>query len=135
MRRAISLNCVACTPLRDSASSAPELDNPLFLSKLVLEDDECADPGREADDRDSRPDSSSPRSGKSRIAMAVLLRLTAEAYLLHDPAEGTPQLRWRRFLALHDAAKSDAYTHGLSDVQAFIPPRVARAFGRRLTRL
>ncbi len=67
--------------------------------------------------------------------MAVLLRLTAEAYLLHDPAAGTPRLRWQRFLALHDAARSSAAARGLDDVQAFLPPRVSRAFGRRLSRL
>lgn len=72
---------------------------------------------------------------KSKIAMAVLLRLTAEAYLLHDPAAGTPRSRWHNFLALHDAARKSAAARGLDNVQAFLPPRVARAFGRRLSRL
>jgi hypothetical protein len=67
--------------------------------------------------------------------MAILQRLTAETYLLHDPTAGTPRLRWEGFLALHDAARRDAAVRGLSDVQAFLPPRVARAFGRRLARL
>jgi hypothetical protein len=67
--------------------------------------------------------------------MAVLLRLTAEAYLLHDPAAGTPRSRWQNFLALQDAARNSAAARGLDDVQAFLPPRVARSFGRRLTRL
>ena len=67
--------------------------------------------------------------------MAVLLRLTAETYLLHDPAAGTPRQRWQRFLALHEAAQRSAAARGLDDVQAFLPPRVARAFGRRLARL
>ena len=89
----------------------PDLESPLFVTKLVLEDD-AAD-----------------------VAMAVLLRLTAEAYLLHDPAAGTPRLRWQRFLALHEAARHSAAARGLDDVQAFLPPRVARAFGRRLSRL
>jgi hypothetical protein len=71
----------------------------------------------------------------SKIAMAVLLRLTAEAYLLHDPAAGTPRSRWQNFLELHDAARRSAAARGLDDVQAFLPPRVARAFGRRLSRL
>src|SRR5580693_1947979 len=88
----------------------PDLESPLLVTKLVLEDD-AAD-----------------------VAMAVLLRLTAEAYLLHDPAAGTPRLRWQRFLALHEAARHSAAARGLDDVQAFLPPRVARAFGRRLTR-
>jgi hypothetical protein len=119
----------------------PDLESPLFVSKLVLEDELDDSPGengdaegREEADRNSlsKPSTSgSPR----RVAMAVLLRLTAETYLLHDPAAGTPRLRWQRFLALHEAARSSAAARGLDDVQAFLPPRVARAFGRRLARL
>jgi hypothetical protein len=148
----------------------PDLNSPLFVTKLVLEDDAdddtpaelqsasssagfslrgCAE-GRElasgeasrgeAAHGDSLPQRSlrqaNSRAGKSsRIAMAVMLRLTAEAYLLHDPAAGTPRLRWQRFLALHQAARETAAARGLDDVQAFLPPRVARAFGRRLSRL
>jgi hypothetical protein len=95
----------------------PDLDSPMFVSKLVLEEEE----------------SSGARPG--RIAMAVLLRLTAEAYLLHDREAGTPRSRWQNFLALHQAAGRSAAARGLDDVQAFLPPRVARAFGRRLSRL
>ena len=84
---------------------------------------------------DSTPHDPDPRNRQPRIAMAVLLRLTAEAYLLHDPAAGTPRQRWQRFLALHEAAQRSAAARGLDDVQAFLPPRVARAFGRRLARL
>jgi hypothetical protein len=113
----------------------PDIDNPLFLSKLVMEEDnEDAAPGREEGHLNSLPDDSSQRRSP-RIVMAVLQRLTAEAYLLHDSAAGTPRLRWERFLAMHDAARQDAQARGLQDVQAFLPPSVARAFGRRLTRL
>jgi hypothetical protein len=119
----------------------PDLKSPLFVSKLVLEDelDDSADEngdieGREEAHRNSPPETSAtPKRG--RIAMAVLLRLTAETYLLHDPAAGTPHLRWQRFLALHEAARNSAADRGLDDVQAFLPPLVARAFGRRLARL
>ena len=101
----------------------PDPESPLFVSKLVLEAD------------DAEAEGGAGNSGGGRIAMAVLLRLTAETYLLHDPAAGTPRLRWQRFLALHEAARSSAAACGLDDVQAFLPPRVARAFGRRLARL
>ena len=67
--------------------------------------------------------------------MAILQRLTAETYLLHDPAAGTPRQRWQNFLALHDAALRDAAARGLDDAQAFLPPQIARSFGRRLARL
>ncbi len=92
----------------------PDLESPLLVSKLVLEDD---------------------AAGESRVTMAILQRLTAETYLLHDPAAGTPRRRWQHFLELHEAARREAAARGLDDVQAFLPPRVARSFGRRLARL
>jgi hypothetical protein len=67
--------------------------------------------------------------------MAALLRLTAETYLLADPSEGGPRQRWQWLLALHDATCQAAAAQGLADVQAFLPPAVARPFGRRLEKL
>jgi len=155
----------------------PDLDSPLLITKLVLEEDDGS------------------------ISMAVLLRLTAEAFLLHDPGRDAeprgdqsdchsesaaadeeslclhnqdaecrggeiphplpatagklrirndsnwtdasqaqsnrdaPRERWQRLLAMHEAVRRDAAARGLDDVSAFLPPRVARAFGRRLMRL
>lgn len=89
----------------------PDLDDSIFLSKLVVEDDQ------------------------GRPVMASLLRLTAEAYLLLDPRAGRPRERWWRFLALHEAARRDAFALGLDDAQAFVPPKVERSFGRRLAKL
>src|SRR3982074_2068582 len=86
----------------------PDLESPLFLSKLVLEDD---DSGREEADPNSPPPNS------CRVTMAILQRLTAETYLLHDPATGTPRRRWQSFLALHDAARSAAAAPRRDDVQ------------------
>ncbi len=121
----------------------PDLESPLFVTKLVLEegergpsaDENQAAQGREVPHRNSPPDLSATSATQPRVLMAVLLRLTAETYLLHDPAAGAPRLRWQRFLALHEAARTCAAARGLDDVQAFLPPRVARAFGRRLARL
>jgi hypothetical protein len=119
----------------------PDLDSPLFISKLVLEVEagDAYTENREAEGREDGHLNCLPQSsvtpGERRIAMAVLLRLTAEAYLLHDPAAGTPRQRWQRFLALHEATRSSAAERGLDDVQAFLPPRITRAFGRRLARL
>jgi hypothetical protein len=108
----------------------PDLESPLFLSKLVLEDD-----GEDAGSEREEANQDSPRVGSSRVTMAILQRLTAETYLLHDPSAGTPRRRWQSFLAIHDAARIAAASHGLDDVQAFLPPPIARAFGRRLARL
>jgi hypothetical protein len=88
----------------------PDLADPLFLVRAVVEDE-------------------------GRPRMAALLRLTAEAYLLADPRDGSPRQRWQWLLALHEATRHAAAARGLADVQAFLPQRVARAFGRRLESL
>lgn len=88
----------------------PDLEDPLFLVRQVVED-----------------------AGRPR--MAALLRLTAEAYLLADPVDGAPAERWQWLTALHDSTRQAAATSGLRDVQAFVPPAIARAFGRRLASL
>ena len=119
----------------------PDLASPLFVAKLVLEDDaksegNCACGCRVRGKCScANCNANRERVETPKIAMAVLLRLTAEAYLLHDPTAGTPRSRWQNFLALHEAARRSARERGLDDVQAFLPPRVARAFGRRLSRL
>jgi hypothetical protein len=89
----------------------PDLSNQLFLTRLVLEDD------------------------SGRAVMAVLGRVTCEVYLLAEPAAGTPRERWWRLMGLHEAARRDLCARGFDDATCWIPPRIARAFGRRLTRL
>lgn len=88
----------------------PHIEDSEFVSKLVVED------GGEP-------------------VMAALARLTSEIYLLADPASGTPRGRYARLLALHQAGESDLYARGLSDAHAWLPPAVARRFGRRLEAL
>jgi hypothetical protein len=128
----------------------PDLESPLFISKLVLEEDEAENgeetrlkngeiAGREVIGRNSPPErgSRTRASGAKSlgITMAILQRLTVETYLLHDPDAGSPPQRWHNFQALHDAAVRDAALKGLDDAQAFLPPQIARSFGRRLARL
>ena len=111
----------------------PDLGNPLFVTKLVL-----TDAGQEnvVIPSEARNLSSTADDGKTaRVLGAALLRLTAEAYLLLDPRAGTPRERWRALLTLHAAAERDAWRRGLEDVHAWLPPRVAARFGRRLERL
>jgi len=127
----------------------PDFRNPLFVTKLVLCGNDLApvaqggspagfscgsansSPGNLRDAGIARES----REGKSRILGAALLRLTAEAYLLLDPRAGTPRERWQWLLALHEAARRDAWQRGLEDVHAWLPPRIAEKFGRRLERL
>ena len=92
----------------------PDLQNPLFVTRIVLTDG---------------------KGEEERILGAALLRLTAEAYLLLDPACGTPRQRWQSLLALHEAARHDAWRRGLEDVHAWLPQAIAKQFGRRLTQL
>jgi hypothetical protein len=103
----------------------PDLRNPLFVTKLVLADNH---PAQQQEDRQLE-------AGDTRIVGAALLRLTAEAYLLLDPSAGTPRERWQSLLALHAAAERDAWQRGLEDVHAWLPPPIAKKFGKRVERL
>ncbi len=89
----------------------PDLTDPLFVSKLVVED------------------------GAGRAVMASLARLTCEMYLLVAPGEGNPRERYARLLALHRAGERDLRTRGLHDAHAWLPPPIAKKFGRRLAAL
>ena len=102
----------------------PDLTHPLFVTKLVLSGDE-----------ENENAIRSPREPQQRILGAALLRLTAEAYLLLDPKAGAPRERWQWLLALHEATHRDAWQRGLEDVHAWLPPPIAKKFGRRLDRL
>ncbi|HVB99007.1 MAG TPA: hypothetical protein VNJ12_06700 [Candidatus Dormibacteraeota bacterium] len=89
----------------------PDVEDSSFLVRAVLEDD------------DGVP------------VMAALARLTSEVYLLADPEAATPRERFRRLLALHDAARREGWRRGLDDAHCWLPPRIAKGFGRRLGRL
>jgi hypothetical protein len=105
----------------------PDLADPIFISKLVVEDDD------------------------GRAVMASLARLTCEMYLLLDredqtdrddrkagnrrPCESGPRERYAHLLALHRAGERDLLARGLDDAHAWLPPSIARRFGRRLESL
>jgi hypothetical protein len=86
----------------------PNLANPLFVSKLVMEDTD------------------------RQVALAAFAHLTCEIYLLADPNSGTPRSRYANLLALHQVAKQDLRRRGLEDAHAWLPPRIAKRFGKRL---
>jgi hypothetical protein len=90
----------------------PNIDaDPLYFLKMVTEKD-------------------------GKIVNAAVAHLTAEMYFLADPHAGKPQERFSNFVALHESFCEVAYRQGgLSDLHAWIPPQVARPFGRRLKRL
>ncbi|MHB8539437.1 MAG: hypothetical protein ACYDCD_00635 [Candidatus Acidiferrales bacterium] len=97
----------------------PDLADPIFVSKLVLEDD----------------NSTGSLNGDGKIVMASLARLTCEMYLLVDPNAGTPRDRYARLLELHRAGAADLRARGLDDAHAWLPPPIAQRFGRRLETL
>src|SRR2546422_6068091 len=80
----------------------PDLSNPLFATKLILADENGAPPGACPDEvgraasvplneeAASQDAGLQPGATQERVLGAALLRLTAEAYLLLDPREGTP---------------------------------------------
>ncbi len=120
----------------------PDLSNPLFITKLVLTENpphsQICHSERRADEIGPEPrnlSSSRNDEASDKILGAALLRLTAEAYLLLDPRAGMPRERWQRLFALHAAAERDAWQRGLEDVHAWLPPPIAKKFGRRLERL
>ncbi len=118
----------------------PDLRNPLFVTKLVLSDENVAPPFRAAsvpinDEAASRDAGLEAGATRERILGAALLRLTSEAYLLLDPQAGTPRERWQWLLALHATAERDAWQRGLEDVHAWLPPAIAKKFGKRIARL
>jgi hypothetical protein len=115
----------------------PDLSNPLYLTKLVLADATVApgfNPASSTEAEEQKQDASR-KGGADKILGAVLLRLTAEAYLLLDPKAGTPRDRWQWLLALQAAAERDAWQRGLEDVHAWLPPSIAKKFGKRIERL
>ena len=93
---------------QDFDYSFPDLSDPLFVSKLILEDD------------------------AGRTVLASLARLTCEMYLLVDPTAGNPRERFGRLQMLHLAGERDLIARGLEDAHAWLPPRIAKRFGRRL---
>ena len=116
----------------------PDFSNPLFVTKLVLTGGapslvlaQHAAPVQ----KNAQSDCAPAAKACTAILGAVLLRLTAEAYLLLDPRAGTPRQRWQWLLALHAAAERDAWQRGLEDVHAWLPPPIAEKFGKRLARL
>jgi hypothetical protein len=122
----------------------PDLSNPLFTTKLVL----SSGPAPQAVEHvcsgtaccattanDTAAGEAGIDANNGPVVGAALLRLTAEAYLLLDPRAGTPRQRWQWLLALQAATERDAWQRGLEDVHAWLPPPIAKKFGKRITRL
>jgi hypothetical protein len=86
----------------------PDPGSPEFLANLVLVD------------ADNIP------------RQAILMRMTAEMFLLQDKGWETPGMRLEAFSHLHEASRQVAAAAGVSDVHAWLPPEIENTFGRRL---
>jgi hypothetical protein len=88
--------------------SFPDLEDPLFVAKLVMEDD------------------------RGSLVMVALARVTCEMYLLMDSTAGTPIDRYERLASMNDIGAHELRARGFEDAHAWLPPRIAKRFGRRL---
>ncbi len=88
----------------------PDLTAPQFVDVRVLEED--GDP-----------------------VMAIALRKTVETYFWMKRDWKTPGWRQEAFMELHWASHREALAMGYTDAHAWVPPEVAKSFGRRLQRV
>lgn len=73
----------------------------------------------------------SPVKNDARLARSALPEAVAENECPQRHLIGPPE-RWSQLLALHSAAERDLLARGLDDAHAWLPPQIARRFGRRL---
>jgi hypothetical protein len=92
------------------AYAFPDLLAPQFVNVMVLEEDGVP-------------------------VMAVASRKTVEVYLLMKPGWRTPGWRQEALLQLHWAAHQAVKALGFTDANCWVPPQVAKSFGRRLERV
>lgn len=88
----------------------PDLNDPLFLTKVVMTDEQDV----------------------PRLAAAV--RLEGNVYTFVDPDWGRPEWRWEGFQFLHEQACEIASRKGLDSITCQVPPTLER-FGKRLMSL
>ncbi len=65
---------------------------------------------------------------------AIAARKTVEVYLLSNPNWRTPAWRMNVFCQLQLVIHQFLFSQGFTDVHAFLPPKIAKAFGKRLRR-
>ena len=88
----------------------PSLSSEEFFSRRVIRDD-------------------------AAVGMAAFLKLTAEAYLICNPKWRNPAWRFEALRQLSRQCNDDARGEGVTEVCAFLPPKMVQTFGRRLGKL
>lgn len=88
----------------------PDLDDPLFISKKVVEED-------------------------GKVVQGIALKVQAEVYLWVDHSWATPEERWCKLQELTEAAKRAAWEKGLDCLVCVVPPEIAETFEKRLKQI
>lgn len=71
----------------------------------------------------------------TRPVGAALARMTVEIYGFCDPAWGTPAMRLEMLRVLHQSIAAEMKKQRIRTAHAWLPPQVAKSFGRRLKKL
>jgi len=70
-----------------------------------------------------------------KTVMAAFLRGASEIYLLVDHRHSTPEARWQLLQELKDHLCREAWSLGLDQMTAWIPPEIDKSFSKRLEEL
>ena len=68
----------------------------------------------------------------NRPVGAALARMTVEIYGFCDPAWGTPAMRLEMLRLLHQEVAAEMKKQKIRTAHAWLPPQIAKSFGRRL---
>ncbi len=71
----------------------------------------------------------------NRPVGAALARMTVEIYGFCDPDWGTPAMRLEMLRVLHQAIGAEMKKQRIRTAHAWLPPQLAKSFGRRLKKL
>jgi hypothetical protein len=125
--------CPALLPLREAPGRAVEESLFDVGSKDALTQASCG--VRELAPAVCRPGSpgSAPRID-SQSTPSQASENNSRVPASHSRA-GNAHQRWTQLLALHRAGEQDLLARGLDDAHAWLPPQIARRFGRRLESL
>jgi hypothetical protein len=93
-----------------------------------------------------KPDKSGFLPGESFAAMKLvtdgdtpvcsgLARMTVEIYFIGDPTYGTPAMRLEMLRLLHNEIAAEMKKRRIRTAHAWLPPQLAKSFGRRLRKL
>jgi len=67
--------------------------------------------------------------------MVVASLPTVELFFFCDPSWETPGMRMEAFKSIHEFVRKDLSSRGIVEANAWLPPQVAKSFGRRLQKM